>query len=156
MHETLSTMMAGRVVCYFSLALLKKLPGWKQKYRNLGLRVRRLGKYSATCLASISARPLLWRRYICYRARDIFHLYQSKKQPSPYSIKEQGKCRKSAVFMRFLTAFLWFLSEQYYCLNMCIIVQTQAHIFRNDWELELDGLEPLAVRLPLLIDLDFG
>ena len=43
-----------------------------------------------------------------------------------------------------------------YALNMRIIVQTQAHIFRNDWELELDGLEPLAVRLPLLIDLDFG
>ena len=39
---------------------------------------------------------------------------------------------------------------------MCIIVQTQAHIFRNDWELELDGLEPLAVRLPFLINLDFG
>ena len=40
--------------------------------------------------------------------------------------------------------------------DMCIIVQTQTHIFRNDWELELDGLEPLAIRLPFLIDLDFG
>ena len=39
---------------------------------------------------------------------------------------------------------------------MRIIVQTQAHIFRNDWELELDGLEPLSVGLPFLIDLDFG
>lgn len=39
---------------------------------------------------------------------------------------------------------------------MCIIVQTQAHIFRNDWELEFDGLEPLTVGLPFLINLDFG
>ena len=39
---------------------------------------------------------------------------------------------------------------------MRIIVQTQAHIFRNDWELELDGLEPLTVGLPFLINLDFG
>lgn len=46
--------------------------------------------------------------------------------------------------------------QQAHRLNMCIIVQTQAHIFRNDWELEHDGLEPLAVRLPFLIDLDFG
>ena len=42
------------------------------------------------------------------------------------------------------------------CLNMRIIVQTQAHIFRNDWELEFDGLEPLTVGLPFLINLDFG
>ena len=41
-------------------------------------------------------------------------------------------------------------------LNMRIIVQTQAHIFRNDWELEFDGLEPLTVGLPFLINLDFG
>ena len=41
-------------------------------------------------------------------------------------------------------------------LNMRIIVQTQAHIFRNDWELEFDGLEPLTVGLPFLIDLEFG
>ena len=46
--------------------------------------------------------------------------------------------------------------QQAYRLNMCIIVQTQAHIFLYDRQLELDGLEPLAVRLPFLIDLDFG
>lgn len=46
--------------------------------------------------------------------------------------------------------------QQAHRLNMRIIVQTQAHIFRNDWELEFDGLEPLTVGLPFLIDLDFG
>ena len=39
---------------------------------------------------------------------------------------------------------------------MFIIVQTQAHIFLNDRELEFDGLEPLSVGLAFLIYLDFG
>ena len=38
---------------------------------------------------------------------------------------------------------------------MCIVVQTQTHILRNDWELELDGLEPLTVGLAFLVNLDF-
>lgn len=46
--------------------------------------------------------------------------------------------------------------EYVYLFHMRIIVQTQTHIFRNDRKLEFDGLEPLAVRLPFLIDLDFG
>ena len=49
-----------------------------------------------------------------------------------------------------------FVGKQYYRLHMCIVVQTQTHIFRNDWELEFDGLDPLTVGLPFLIDLDFG
>ena len=39
---------------------------------------------------------------------------------------------------------------------MFIIVQTQAHVFLNDWELEFDGLETLPVGLALLVYLDFG
>lgn len=38
---------------------------------------------------------------------------------------------------------------------MCIIVQTQTHIFLNNRKLEFNGFEPLTVRLPFLIDMDF-
>ena len=38
---------------------------------------------------------------------------------------------------------------------MCIVVQTQTHILRNNRELEFDGLEPLPVGLAFIINLDF-
>jgi len=40
--------------------------------------------------------------------------------------------------------------------HMIIIVQTQAHIFLNNRQLEFDELQPLTVRLSLLIYPNFG
>ena len=45
--------------------------------------------------------------------------------------------------------------EQYHALNVFIFVQTQAHIFLNDRELEFDGLEPLAIGLTFFVNLYF-
>lgn len=38
---------------------------------------------------------------------------------------------------------------------MRIIVQTQTHILLNNREFEFDGLEPLSVGLPFLVNPDF-
>ena len=39
---------------------------------------------------------------------------------------------------------------------MLIIVQTQAHIFFDDRQLEFDGFQPLAIGLPVLVNLYLG
>ena len=49
-----------------------------------------------------------------------------------------------------------FVDDNTLSVDMCIIVQTQTHIFRNDWKPEFDGLEPLTIRLPFLINPNFG
>ncbi len=40
--------------------------------------------------------------------------------------------------------------------DMLFIVQTDAHIFLDNWQLEFDRFQPLSVRLPFLKNLNFG
>ena len=48
-----------------------------------------------------------------------------------------------------------FVGKQCYRLNMCIIVQTDIHIFLNDRQLKLDGFQPLSIGLTLWVNLNF-
>lgn len=57
--------------------------------------------------------------------------------------------------VQFQQKALFYAHQQYARLCMIIIVQTQAHIFLNDWKPEFDGLEPLAIGLPILINVNF-
>ena len=45
--------------------------------------------------------------------------------------------------------------KQHHRLNMCIIVQTDIHIFLNDKQLKLDGFQPLSIGLTLWVNLNF-
>lgn len=58
-----------------------------------------------------------------YQSQGLNCLSSKPKTAFTKLYSELGKGRRSTGFMRFLLAFLWFLSEQYYRLNVrCLLI----------------------------------
>ena len=86
----------------------------------------------------------------------LHELYAKKKSPQHAArIPSSAARRVAAIWCKLIYAASAIRAARSGVrFNVRIIVQ--AHIFRNDWEPEFDGLEPRAVGLPFLINPDFG
>ena len=90
----------------FQSSTAQKVAGLKAKVQELGLEGKTVGQVFSDLFGQHFSTAIAMAALHLLQGKGYISSLSIKKQPSPYSIKEQGKCRKSAVFMRFLTAFL--------------------------------------------------